>query len=125
MTAAIRILGLGPVVGARTWGGVIGIDAPLRPGGRHRDDGAALRHLVRGLRLGLENHGVDPDVEVLIPPQDWAAGRDVQLETGIQLAMEAIESRPPAAAGRLWPVQGQAATAAPPRRSPPAHARAR
>ncbi|MGI8448818.1 MAG: hypothetical protein ACR2MP_16900, partial [Streptosporangiaceae bacterium] len=43
-----------------------------------------------------ENHGVDPDVEVLISPQDWAEGRDVQLETAARPAMEAVEARPPA-----------------------------
>ena len=53
VTAAIRILGLGPVVGARTWGGVIGIDAPFDAGGRHRDDGAPVRDLAGGLRLGV------------------------------------------------------------------------
>jgi tricorn protease len=46
---------------------------------------------------GVENYGVDPDVEVYIPPQDWAAGRDPQLETAIRMALEALETRPPAA----------------------------
>jgi tricorn protease len=31
---------------------------------------------------------------VLISPEDWAEGRDVQLETAVRLAMEALESRP-------------------------------
>ena len=52
VTAAIKRLGIGPVVGVRTWGGVIGIDRPLRPGRRHRGHPAALRHLVRRHRLG-------------------------------------------------------------------------
>jgi tricorn protease len=96
VTAAIRILGLGPVVGARTWGGVIGINAPFV-----LVDGTAMtvpRYAIwlEGFGWELENHGVDPDVEVLISPQDWAEGRDVQLETAVRLAMEAVESRPPA-----------------------------
>jgi len=96
VTAAIKILGLGPVVGARTWGGVIGINAPFV-----LVDGTGMtvpRYAIwlEGFGWGVENHGVDPDVEVLISPQDWAEGRDVQLETAVRLAMEAVETRPPA-----------------------------
>ena len=97
VTAAIRILGLGPVVGARTWGGVVGINAPFV-----LVDGTAMtvpRYAIwlEGFGWELENHGVDPDVEVLISPDDWAEGRDAQLETAVRLAMEALEGRPPAA----------------------------
>jgi tricorn protease len=94
ITAAIRLLGLGPVVGTRTWGGVIGYDE--------------LRELVDGslitvpqlafsfdrLGWGVENHGVDPDVEVDITPDDWARGRDPQLETAVGLALEALDKQP-------------------------------
>ncbi len=97
VTAAIRLLGLGPVVGTRTWGGVIGF--------------TELHTLVDGTQLtipelafsfdeygwGVENYGVDPDVEVLISPDDWAAGRDPQLETAVRLALEALEKQPPSA----------------------------
>ncbi len=96
VTAAIRILGLGPVVGARTWGGVVGINAPFV-----LVDGTAMtvpRYAIwlEGSGWGVENHGVDPDVEVLISPEDWAEGRDVQLETAVRLALEALEARPAA-----------------------------
>jgi tricorn protease len=96
VTAAIRILGLGPVVGTRTWGGVIGIESPFV-----LVDGTAMtvpRYAIwlDGFGWGVENYGVDPDVEVLISPQDWAEGRDVQLETAVRLAMEALETRLPA-----------------------------
>jgi tricorn protease len=96
VTAAVKLLGLGPVVGARTWGGVIGID------------GVPGHELVDGTHMtvpryafsfdeygwGVENYGVDPDVEVLISPDDWAAGRDPQLETAVRLALEALEKQP-------------------------------
>jgi len=39
---------------------------------------------------------VDPDIEVLISPDDWAAGRDPRLETAVRLALEALEKQPPA-----------------------------
>jgi tricorn protease len=96
VTAAIRILRLGPVVGARTWGGVIGIDE-----GFTLVDGTAItvpRYAIWLDRFGwgVENHGVDPDVEVLISPADWAEDRDPQLETAVRLAMEGLTERPAA-----------------------------
>jgi tricorn protease len=39
----------------------------------------------------VENNGVEPDVEVLITPDDAAAGRDTQLETAVQLAMDEVD----------------------------------
>jgi tricorn protease len=98
VTAAIKLLGLGPVIGTRTWGGVIGIE------------GIPGYELVDGTHMtvpkfafsfdeygwSVENYGVDPDVEVLISPDDWAAGRDPQLETAVRFALEALEKQPPA-----------------------------
>ncbi|MDX6394526.1 MAG: tricorn protease [Streptosporangiaceae bacterium] len=96
VTAAIRILRLGPVVGTRTWGGVIGIGDPFT-----LVDGTQItvpRYAIwlEGYGWGVENHGVDPDVEVDISPDDWAGGADPQLETAVRLAMEALEARPAA-----------------------------
>ena len=48
---------------------------------------------VDGVGWAVENHGVDPDVEVIIAPHDWAAGRDPQLDTAIRLALQALEQR--------------------------------
>lgn len=104
VTAGFGQLGLGPVVGRRTWGGVIGID------GRYTlVDGTEVTQprysfWLEGHGWGVENHGVDPDVDVDIAPQDWAAGRDPQLETAVQLALEALATTtvptPPDTAGR-------------------------
>jgi tricorn protease len=96
VTAAIRTLGLGPVVGTHTWGGVIGIGDPFT-----LVDGTEItvpRYAIwlEGYGWGVENHGVDPDVEVDISPDDWARGADPQLETAVRLAMEALEARPAA-----------------------------
>ncbi len=95
ITAAIRLLGLGPVVGTRTWGGVIGIE-----GYQELVDGTSItvpQYAFSFMDFGwdVENYGVDPDVEVLNTPDDWAAGRDVQLETAVQLALEALDKQPP------------------------------
>jgi tricorn protease len=45
----------------------------------------------------MDNHGADPDVEVAIPPHDWAAGCDPPLDTAVRLALQALEQHPTAA----------------------------
>ncbi|MEU3514792.1 S41 family peptidase [Streptomyces sp. NPDC006654] len=94
VNAAIKALGIGPVVGTRTWGGVIGIDSRYR-----LVDGTLVTQpkyafWLEGYGWGVENHGVDPDVEVVQTPQDWGAGRDPQLDEAIRLALEALENSP-------------------------------
>ncbi|WP_097254731.1 S41 family peptidase [Streptomyces sp. Ag109_G2-15] len=94
VNAAIKALGIGPVVGTRTWGGVIGIDSRY-----HLVDDTLITQpkyafWLEGYEWGVENHGVDPDVEIVQRPQDYAAGRDTQLDKAISLALEALEERP-------------------------------
>jgi tricorn protease len=94
VTAAVKLLGLGPVVGTRTWGGVIGIE-----GRQGLVDGTTITvprfaFFFDEYGWGVENHGVDPDVQVLITPNDAAAGRDPQLETAVQLALDALDKQP-------------------------------
>ena len=96
VTAAIKRLGLGPVVGTRTWGGVIGIDGRYGLVDRTHVTQPRYAFWFDNLSWGVENHGVDPDVEVVITPQDWAAGRDPQLERAVDLALEALAERPAA-----------------------------
>ncbi|HUK69982.1 MAG TPA: S41 family peptidase [Streptosporangiaceae bacterium] len=115
VTAAIRILRLGPVVGTRTWGGVIGID-----GAHYLVDGTAItvpRHATWLDSYGwdVENHGVEPDVEIVMSPDDWARGADPQLDRAVELAVESL------AAGRALtpPDTGDRPT----RRRPPLPAR--
>jgi tricorn protease len=94
VTAAIRILGLGPVVGARTWGGVIGFDDEHELVDGTQITVPRLAFWLQGRGWGVENYGVDPDVEVIPTPDDWAADRDVQLQTAVRLALEALRERP-------------------------------
>jgi tricorn protease len=95
VTAAVKLLGLGPVIGTRTWGGVVGID-----GYQGLLDGSAItvpRYAIYFDEYGwtVENYGVDPDTEVLITPDDAAAGRDTQLEHAVQVALEAMDKQSP------------------------------
>jgi tricorn protease len=94
VTGAIRLLRLGPVVGARTWGGVIGYDDEHELIDGTRITVPRLAFWFEDYGWGVENHGVDPDVEVIMSPDDWAAGRDTQLETAVSLALEALRQRP-------------------------------
>ncbi|MBO1336968.1 S41 family peptidase [Streptomyces sp. VRA16 Mangrove soil] len=101
VNAAIKALGIGPVVGTRTWGGVIGIDSRYR-----LVDGTLVTQpkyatWMEGVGWGLENYGVDPDVEVVVAPQDAAAGRDPQLDEAVRLALAALESNPAKVAPEL------------------------
>ena len=96
VNAAFQALKLGPVVGVRTWGGVVGID-----GHYSLVDGTGVTQprystWMEGYGWGLENHGVDPDVEVVCTPQDWAAGRDPQLDEAIRIALAALAETPAA-----------------------------
>lgn len=49
-----------------------------------------------GAGFAVDNHGVDPDVEMTIAPHDWAAGHDPQLDTAVQLVLQALDQHPPA-----------------------------
>src|SRR5260370_13061753 len=93
---AIKMLGIGPVVGTRTWGGVIGIHGWHELVDGTRITVPKLSFWFDDFGWGEENYGVDPDVEVLISPDDWAQGRDAQLEVAVRLALEA-RTAPPAA----------------------------
>jgi tricorn protease len=93
---AVQALGLGPVVGARTWGGVLGYDVEHELVDGTQMTVPRLSVWFETTGWGTENYGVDPDVQVLMSPADWAAGRDTQLETAVRLAMAALAERPAA-----------------------------
>jgi tricorn protease len=85
---------LGPLVGKRTWGGLVGIlGYPVLM------DGGAITapNLAFWTEEGwsVENEGVAPDIEVEQTPADLIAGRDPQLERAIKTVMEALEKNPP------------------------------
>jgi tricorn protease len=85
---------LGPLVGTRTWGGLIGIyDYPaLMDGGSVTAPRVAFYN--RTGNWDIENHGVDPDYDVELTPKEWASGRDPQLEKAVILVMDALKKNP-------------------------------
>ncbi|ASO18363.1 tricorn protease [Actinoalloteichus hoggarensis] len=103
-TGAIKALGLGPVVGVRTWGGTVGIDMRY-----HLVDGTVVTQpryatWIEGQGWEMENRGVEPDIEVVRAPQHWARGEDPQLDTAVRLAVESLAGRPAAVRPTLPPI---------------------
>jgi tricorn protease len=90
-----RKAGLGPLVGKRTWGGLVGISGypPLMDGGSVTAPSFAF-FSPEG-KWDVENHGVAPDAEVDLDPYEVRQGRDPQLEKGVELVMEALKKNPP------------------------------
>jgi tricorn protease len=86
---------LGPLVGKRTWGGLVGILGfpTLMDGGQVTAPNLAFWTAKEG--FGVENVGVPPDVDVEITPKDFAAGKDPQLEKAIDIVMEELKKNPP------------------------------
>ncbi|MGW0912373.1 S41 family peptidase [Streptomyces sp. NPDC002784] len=96
IAAAFKLLKLGPVVGQRTWGGVVGMT------GRHQlGDGTVITVPMNAAWFdaygwSIENQGVTPDLEILRTPLDWAEGRNTQLDDAVRLALDLLETNPPA-----------------------------
>jgi tricorn protease len=91
-----RLAGVGPLIGKRTWGGLVGIshDLPLVDGGSVTMPDFGMWD-PKSDDWTIENHGVDPDIEVENPPHELVAGHDPQLERAIQYCLEELKSHPP------------------------------
>ncbi|HUC55408.1 MAG TPA: PDZ domain-containing protein [Candidatus Cybelea sp.] len=85
---------IGPIVGMRTWGGLVGISRgiPLHDGGNVTAPEFAFWSTDNGGEWIVENHGVDPDYVVPQRPDLVVAGHDPQLEKAIELAKEALKN---------------------------------
>ena len=96
---SIRIHGIAPLIGTRTWGGVVGIRAD-KP---HLDQGVTSQPEFAWLdprkegdaAWSVENDGVAPDIEVDLTPADRMNGKDPQLAKGIEVLLEKLKANPP------------------------------
>jgi tricorn protease len=86
---------LAPVIGMRSWGGVVGIrgDKPLVDGGMPTQPEFAFWDPTH--RWGTENRGVIPDIEVQNLPQDVARSVDAQLDRGLTEVQHLLAQHPP------------------------------
>jgi tricorn protease len=92
--AMFREAGLGPLIGKRSWGGVVGINGsgPLIDGGNVFVPTSAFAS--KNGEWIIEGHGVDPDIEVDNDPKSEIGGGDRQLERGIAEIMAKIKDHP-------------------------------
>jgi len=88
---------IGPLVGTRTWGGIIGMGGlpAMMDGSYATAPGWAFWEPNPGGGWVVENYGVDPDVTVEQRPDLEVQGRDPQLEKAIELALEGLKNMPP------------------------------
>ena len=91
---AFKMLKLGPLIGKRTWGGVIGISPrhPLADGTVTTQPEYSFFFNDVGWRV--ENYGTDPDIEVDNAPQDYTRGADPQLDRAVATALDLLAERP-------------------------------
>lgn len=108
---SFKAVGLGELIGTRTWGGIVGISGSLP-----YMDGTDIRvpfftnYDVKTGEWIIENHGVDPDIYVENDPIKENAGIDEQLDKAIEVLMGKLKDRkplPPVPAPRDWSYKGE------------------
>lgn len=89
-----RQQGVGPIIGKRTWGGLVGIshNLPLMDGGQVTMPDFGVYSLDG--KWMIENHGVDPDMEVENTPESMVNGHDLQLEKAIEWSLQQLKEHP-------------------------------
>lgn len=93
-----RKKGMGPVIGTRTWGGLVGVSmfiSMIDGGGLTAPDYRIYDEKGRWI---IENIGVEPDITVDLHPAEVARGIDAQLQKGIEVLLKNIKEHP-----RPWP----------------------
>jgi tricorn protease len=90
-----KALGIGPLIGKRTWGGVTGIG-----GSMPFVDNQDMRTPVHATfstngEWIIEGHGVDPDIDIDINPYEDYVGNDAQLNKGIEVLLEKLKDYKP------------------------------
>ncbi len=91
---AFKLMGLGPLIGTRTWGGVVGITMHHTLVDGTRTTQPEFANWFQDVGWNVENYGTDPDIEVDIEPQDYVNQRDPQLERAVEECLKLVESYP-------------------------------
>jgi tricorn protease len=96
---AFKSLGIGPVIGMKTMGALIGpaFGFGLIDGGFHTVPSGRI--FGTDGQWFAEGHGVDPDILIVDDPSQLAKGIDPQLERGIQEVLKMLEKNPPVKVG--------------------------
>ncbi len=88
---SFKLMGIGPLVGMRTWGGVIGIWPRHTLVDGTQTTQPEYSFWFNDVGWGIENYGTDPQIEVDNSPQDARAQRDRQLEVALATALQLVE----------------------------------
>ncbi len=99
---SFKLMGLGPLIGKRTWGGVIGISPQHSLVDGTRTTQPEYAFWFKDVGWNVENYGTDPDIEVDIAPQDFVNNIDPQMDRAIAEALRLTEDMP-----TLEPVPGE------------------
>jgi tricorn protease len=91
---SFKLMGLGPLIGKRTWGGVIGISPQHALVDGTRTTQPEYAFWFKDVGWNVENYGTDPDIEVDITPQDFVNSIDPQLDRAIAEALRLIVDMP-------------------------------
>jgi len=93
-----RMRGMGPIIGTRSWGGLVGVSMsiPLVDGGGLT--APDYRIYTPNGKWIVENEGVSPDIPVELHPAEMARGYDAQLMKAVEVLMQKIKDEP-----RPWP----------------------
>jgi tricorn protease len=89
-----RALGLGKLIGTRTWGGLIGVSGNPRLADGGGTTAATFRFMAADGSWAVENEGVAPDIEVIDMPHLLAAGRDPSIEKAVEVLLEELQKNP-------------------------------
>jgi tricorn protease len=94
LPAEFQVRKMGPVIGTRTWGGLVGVSTFIR-----LLDGSGLtapdyRVYTPDGKWVVENEGVTPDIEIDLDPAEVARGYDAQLMKGVEYLLEKIKTEP-------------------------------
>ncbi len=92
---SFKLLKIGPLIGKRTWGGVIGISPTHQLVDGTTTTQPEYSTWFADAGWSIENHGAEPDIEVDITPQDYKAGLDPQLDKAIEVALKELADNPP------------------------------
>ncbi len=93
-----RAKGMGPVIGTRSWGGLVGVSmwiGMVDGGGLSAPDYRVYNPQGKWV---VENEGVAPDIAIDLDPADFGTGRDAQLMKALEVLKKKIEDEP-----RPWP----------------------
>jgi tricorn protease len=85
-----KLMKIGPLVGKRTWGGVIGIWPRHKLADGTETTQPEFSFWFSDVGWQVENHGTDPDLDVDNAPQDAMAGRDRQLESALETVLQLV-----------------------------------